>query len=344
MRRIVNESTNENAGILILKNTIAFLIFVFFAGASSSAFAFYCSNATFDSGSGGSYYSNKNNAVSVPRQGAVTLSLTSNTINCYEGAQREYLRVESVTLNPKLVTAGFTASTLKIGSQEYAYPFTTAIGQCIWPAGGCNAAMNDRSAAISGAIKRAGSGPDLTMANGETLLTVVTVLYSNVSGVNRKYTEHTNTLYYRLAGAITPATYTCDITNPDNNVVTLPTIKRSDIVSQNIGKIAASKTEFNFQLQCQPGTVVHMSLQDNGNVMTGTGTDSVLKNRNAGNEDIGFQIFKDTTPLQFGTSYSISDNTDANELLKLNAYYYWRGGAVQAGKVKSNAQFDFTYQ
>ena len=318
---------------------------MFFSGASSSAFAFGCNNATFDSSSGNDYYSNKNNAVSVPRNGPVTLSLTSNTIKCYEGASVEYLRVESVTLNPKLVTAGFTDSTLKIGSQEFQYPFTSAIGQCIWPAGGCNSAMNDLSAPISGAIKRAGSGPDLTMENGETLLTVVTVLYSNVSGsIQPYYRDHTYTLYYTLAGAITPANYTCNIINPDNNIVNLPEIKRSDIVSRNIGKVTASKTEFNFQLQCQPGTVVHMSLQDNGNVMTGTGTDSVLKNRNAGNEDIGFQIFNDTTPLQFGTSYSISDNAGANELLKLNAYYYWRGGAVQAGQIKSNAEFDFTYQ
>jgi hypothetical protein len=58
------------------------------------------------------------------------------------------------------------------------------------------------------------------------------------------------TLYFKFDGAVTPIIPTCDITNFDNNV-TLPDVRRADLVNHGAGRYTGVTKEFNINLACE---------------------------------------------------------------------------------------------
>lgn len=151
---------------------------------------------------------------------------------------------------------------------------------------------------------------------------------------------NTVTWVFTLKDELVIPAYTCSITQYDKNV-TLPEVKRSDIVSHGAGRYLNAKKEFKFNLVRDPQTTVSVTFE--GTPLSGT--DNVLKNTLTGNDNIGVQmLFSDDTPVKLATKYPVVSSAQASEILNLNAYYYYKGGAVSSGPVKANTTFTFDYQ
>ncbi|PXW44360.1 type 1 fimbria pilin [Klebsiella oxytoca] len=290
---------------------------------------------------------------SLERDEAVTIALPPFSIKCNgftSPNMGDALRIVSVTLNSKLINSGFVDSTLSIADGgTFTYPFSDAINKCVWIDQNCGMTNFTGSAwtkALTLTLKRAaGTWPDLSMYSGENLITVVLQ--------QRGYHTHDSipywgpvyiTMTYRLReGSIIPQTYTCDI-NTYDNTVDLPAAKVSDILAQSPGKVSSSKTRFNIQLGCKAKTRV--SLQFTGTTMSDTGTDDVLVNQIAGNENIGIQLYRADagTAITFNNKYLVINSADATENLDFDAYYYYKGGSVVAGIIKSISTFTFSYE
>lgn len=279
----------------------------------------------------------------VGRDDAVTASLSAATLYC-SGASADALRVYSVTLNPKLVNAGFTDTTLSISSVgNYTYPFSSSIYKCVWNTSCVGTGSQTATSTFTPTIKRvAGTWPDLVAMNsGESLLTIKLQqkgYYSSTPSWGTNMVE----INYKLTGAIIPPVYTCNI-NTYDNTVTLPATQVSDIRSQSSGRVGSS-TRFNIKLDCDKKTKV--SLQFDGTKMSGTGTEDVLVNQNSGNSNIGIQLYRADTgaAIAFGNKYVVTDRSDTTENLAFDAYYYYKGGSVSAGMIKSTSTFVFTYE
>lgn len=314
-----------------MKKHIAFIL-VLLAGAafllSGNAHAFNCT--------GTKVYNV--NSFTVTRQAGVEVPpLPTAQLNCAGASgEQDALRIQSVTLNQKLIDAGFVDSTLEVSSSgTFQYPFTSALNTCVWYDNKCTVVnATGLTSALTPTLKRTGPGKDVTMNNGETLLTIV--LYQRSNGV----WGWPLTISYKLSGNITPPVYTCSVSDYDASVQ----MPKLDAIFKfgPQGKIISSKKEFNLKLNCQPETI--LSLQLDGTKMTGTGTNDVLKNITSGNDNVGVQLFNNDTPIKLGTKFEITNNTSAVQDIKLMAYYFYKGGGAQAGMLKSSATFTFTYQ
>lgn len=310
-------------------NQILFFIminmFVFFSG---KTWSFGC-NGTF---------SYTVNAFQVTRNAGVEVSFPASFIYCAGSSpQQDALRIQSVTLNQKLIDAGFTDSTLTISSLgTYPYPFSTALYRCVWYDSSCTVVNGSgNTSTFTPKLKRSGPGKDLSIANGETLLTII--LYQRSNGA----WGWPQTIVYKLNGTITPPTYTCSVDYYDAKVQ-MPSTHASDIRLRSPGKIPSSKKSVDFQLSCQPETV--MSLQFDGTKMSDTGTDNVLVNQVAGNGNIGVQLFYNDVPVTFGHKFEVTNNAELKEDLNVDAYLYYKGGAVTPGLLRSLTTFTFSYQ
>ena len=148
------------------------------------------------------------------------------------------------------------------------------------------------------------------------------------------------TWIFILKDDLVPPDYTCNITQYDKSV-TLPNVSRTALQSHGNGRYPDVKKEFQFALNCDASTAVSVTFE--GDVLNGT--DNVLKNAYSGNDNIGVQmLFSDNTPVKLETKYPVISSAQENEILKLNAYYYYKGGDVGAGPIKANTTFMFDYQ
>lgn len=281
---------------------------------------------------------------------AINLTLPSSFISCSgstSAGNNDALRVYKVTLNDKLINAGFTDTSLNISYfGDYSYPFSDSIYKCVWYDASCTtpgSSSAKNSATFKPTLKRAaGVWPALTMGSGETVLSIQLQQRGNY-GSGPAWGGNMWTIKYVLNGPVTTPDYTCAI-NTYDNTVELPIAHASDIRALSNGKIPSSKTRFNIQLDCKKQTRV--SLQFDGAKMSGTGTDDVLVNQISGNDNIGIQLYRaDTeTAIAFGSKYIAVDSANITENLAFDAYYYYNGGNISAGMLKSLATFTFTYE
>lgn len=274
----------------------------------------------------------------IDRTSDVTEKLPSVTFNCSGSAAfNDAFRISGVTLSNKLVEAGFTASTFTIGSQVFAYPFSEVASVCVWNDASC-VSTRDRGPGIPFylTLKRVGPGSDVTFVDGETLATIEFQDRRRTTWYNFQHVFE-----YRVHGNITPRVYTCSL-NDYNAAVKMPKVDVIDIMQGAPGKITSSKRSFNFRLTCNLGTVVN--LQFDGMTLSGTGSDSVLKNQLFNNDNLGIQLFEGNTPLTIGDKMLITDSADAFLNLSFDAYYYYKGGKVNGGPFKSQITFTFTYE
>ncbi len=246
-------------------------------------------------------------------------------------------RISDVILNPKLIEAGFTATTLNVGSETFTYPFTEAFSQCIWPDATCISTL-DRGAALpySLTLKRVGPGPDVSFTNGDILATIK-VQYRR----HTRWGDYQQSTQYILQGAITPRIYTCNTTEY-NASIRMPSLDAVDIKRREKGILVSTKRPFNFRVTCINGTVVF--LQFDGETLTGTGTDSVLKNQLPRNDNLGIQLFDGARPLVMGEKFLVTDSAVDFIDLAYDAYYYYKGGEVNGGPFKAQVTFTFTYE
>jgi type 1 fimbria pilin len=149
------------------------------------------------------------------------------------------------------------------------------------------------------------------------------------------------TLYFKFDGAVTPIIPTCDITNFDNNV-TLPDVRRADLVRHGAGRYTGVTKEFNINLACE--NMPKVTVKFNGDKMPGIASEDVLVNKLSGNDNIGIQLVHNNNAMKIGENIELLSAAADSENLKFNAYYYYKGGTVQSGSIKANSEFTFTYQ
>ena len=182
---------------------------------------------------------------------AIELILPSSVLNCSGDIGTQYndaLRVYSVTLNSKLVDAGFTDTKLNISYfGDFIYPFSSALYKCVWYDSSCSVSSDKNvnrtanTATFKPTLKRsAGIWPKLSIRNGEELLSIRLEQRSKGSwsgGINAL-------IIYKLNGEVTTPDYTCDI-NTYDSTVKLPTAQAGAIRIQSAGRVISSKKRFN---------------------------------------------------------------------------------------------------
>lgn len=178
------------------------------------------------------------------------------------------------------------------------------------------------------------TGDAVELASGIVLATVILERRSTSA-----FNGETYTITYKLAGKVEPPVYTCSITDYDSSV-TLAPVSRNDIVNNGAGYYSSITKPLNLNLQCNDNTDV--TIKFTATAMSGT--DNVIKNNEAGNDNVGFQLFYGGNPVKLNDD-KVLLRASGTTHLTFDTYYFYRGsGAVVGGPIKSSAEFLFTYK
>ena len=248
--------------------------------------------------------------------------------------------IESVILDSVFETAGFT---VEVGIGGIWSTTTAAVGRCVWYGTNCDVNQsstrdNTPTSPVTIRLKRNSTASYSSISSGSTIATIVIRQYSNWTSSNG---GDSATLIFKLNGELVPIIPTCDVKNFDKNV-TLPDVKRTDLVSHGTGRYTGATKEFNINLECENSPKV--SVKFDGDKMPGVTSEDVLVNKLSGNDNVGVQILYGSNPLQIGSNVAVLSAAGTNEALKFNAYYYYKGGTVQSGPIKSQTEFTFSYE
>ncbi|MFC6123833.1 fimbrial protein [Citrobacter bitternis] len=259
-------------------------------------------------------------------------------------SDRDSAKIKLVTINPDLTARGFTLQ-VKVGNSSWMSD-TAAVGKCVWVDANCSTngststeAKNKPTVPVSVRLLRNSTAAYDPIPAGTDIATVILWHYSRTfpSG----WASSPATLYFKFDGAVTPIIPTCDITNFDNNV-TLPDVRRADLVNHGAGRYTGVTKEFNVNLACEYTPKV--TVKFNGDKMPGIASEDVLMNKLSGNDNIGIQLVHNNNAMKIGENIELLSAAADSENLKFNAYYYYKGGTVQSGSIKANSEFTFTYQ
>ncbi|QOV68613.1 fimbrial protein [Citrobacter sp. BDA59-3] len=322
----------------MIQGTIKFksALLILFLSQSAMAFNFNQSSAT-------AYM----NASSFPNTLGDITSLASGaasvTANGWPNPiSKDHVKIESVTLDSALIDREFTIE-VKVANSSW-MSNTAAINKCVWVDGSCSTngststAVNNRATQpVFIRLKRNTLNSYDAIPNGANIATVKLQQYGGGGSVRGAAAY----LYFKFDGAVTPVVPTCDVKNFDNNV-TLPKVKRTDLVSHGSGRYTGATKEFNINLACENTPKVNVTFS--GDKMSGVASEDVLVNKLSGNDNVGVQILYGSNPLKIGEKVAVLSAAGSNELLKFNAYYYYKGGTVQGGTIKSQSEFTFTYE
>lgn len=275
----------------------------------------------------------------------IVLTDMSAYAGCYgapDATWQDAMRSSSLTLSSsELKNLGFQVYLDAGGTKSSSPP-----NVCIWPDNLCSVGLGgsaSRPIIARIAIKRASGSGDWSMGTtipaGTEIARMKAQVRAGYSGNGTNFFDAI-TWVFRLKTPIVIPAYTCSITSYDKNVA-LPDVSRSDFLRNGTGRYTKAKKEFTFNLACQTGTSVSVTFEG----QTLSGTDNVLKNTLTGNDNVGIQLlFGDDKSLVLGSKYSVYSSAGASEILKLNAYYYYKGGTITAGQIKANTTFTFNYQ
>ncbi|MDV2902018.1 hypothetical protein R0H17_10305 [Phytobacter diazotrophicus] len=257
---------------------------------------------------------------------------------------KDSAKIKSVTINPDLTARGFTLQ-VKVANSSW-MSASAAVGKCVWVDANCSingstsTPVNNRATqAISVRLLRNSTAAYDPIPAGTDIATVILWHFSSAYPSGRS--SPVATLYFKFDGAVTPIIPTCDITNFDSNVI-MPDVRRSDLVRQGAGRYTGVSKEFNINLAC--GNMPRVTVKFNGDKMPGIASEDVLVNKLSGNDNIGIQLFYKSNAMKIGENIELLSAAADSENLKFNAYYYYKGGAVQSGPIKSQTEFTFTYE
>ena len=261
-----------------------------------------------------------------------------------DSIHRDSAKIKFVTINPDLTARGFTLQ-VKVANSSW-MSASAAVGKCVWVDANCSingstsTPVNNRATqAISVRLLRNSTAAYDPIPAGTDIATITLWHYSSFYSSGRTF--NAATLYFKFDGAVTPIIPTCDITNFDNNV-TLPDVRRADLVNHGAGRYTGVTKEFNINLACE--NTPKVSVKFNGDKMPGIASEDVLVNKLSGNDNIGIQLAHNNNAMKIGQNIELLSAAADSENLKFNAYYYYKGGTVQSGSIKSQTEFTFTYQ
>lgn len=313
-----------------------FMIFVFlFVMTPGVAKAFY-----FGSGSATAYLS----ASSVPKTlGNITSGASGGAaVQAYgnpNSNNQDLVKIQSVSVGSAFTSQDFT---VQIGIAGTWTDAASSAGRCVWY-NNCDTSQSgskngDFTRAVTVRLKRTSTAAYTTIPSGTTIAVVQLRQYSrSTSGNNGSGAV----LTFKLNGDLTPITPTCNVKDFDKTV-TLPSVMRPDLVSHGVGRYTGATKEFTISLECEHSPKV--SVKFDGDKMPGITSEDVLVNKSSGNDNVGIQILYSANPLKIGEKVAVLSSADDSEALKFNAYYYYKGGDVQSGPVKSQSEFLFSYE
>ena len=251
---------------------------------------------------------------------------------------------DKVKISSVLVGSGISSRefTVQIGINNSWTNSAFSNGRCVYYTADCNTSQhqnrdNEPTVPVYVRLKRNSSNVYTAIPSGTFIARVTLTQYSS-SAPNGGAVAH---LSFYTSGEVTPVIPTCDIKNFDNNV-TLPDVRRSDLVRHGAGRYTGVTKEFNINLACENKPKV--SVKFNGDKMPGITSEDVLVNKLSGNDNIGIQLVHNNNAIKVGENMEVLSAAADSENLKFNAYYYYKGGTVQSGSIKANSEFTFTYQ
>lgn len=272
----------------------------------------------------------------------ITLTDMSSYAKCsggYGPTWKDSLRTVKLTLANELVDHGYEGYISSYGSS----PQVTPPELCLWPDQYCTVNQWDNSAtrALNTIISMKRSEGSGRWSSGVKISAGMEVarLETRMSSMN---TPRADVVWiFKLQNDLNLSAYTCTIDHY-NASVTLPKVHRSEIMSHGIGRYSGEKKDFKIDLTCDPQTTV--SIKFDGPQFGST--TNVLKNTLTGNDNVGVQILFDDEPMDIlsaSNPIKIISNSQSKETLSFNAWYYYGGGDVSAGAIKSHATFTFDY-
>ncbi|MEH5973761.1 fimbrial protein [Phytobacter diazotrophicus] len=252
---------------------------------------------------------------------------------------QDKVKISSVRVGSGISSREFT---VQIGINNSWKNSASSNGRCVYYTADCNTSQhqsrdNEPTVPVYVRLKRNSSNVYTAIPSG-TFIARVTLTQYSVSEPNGGAVAY---LDFYTSGEITPVIPTCDVKNFDNNV-TLPDVRRADLVNHGAGRYTGVTKEFNINLACENKPKV--SVKFNGDKMPGITSEDVLVNKLSGNDNIGIQLVHNNNAMKIGENIELLSAAADSENLKFNAYYYYKGGTVQSGSIKANSEFTFTYQ
>ncbi len=251
---------------------------------------------------------------------------------------QDTVRISSVTVSPAISDREFT---VQVGINNSWTNASSSNGRCVYYTTSCNISQNESknepTVPVSVKLKRNSTNAYTPIPDGTLIATVKLTQYSRFATGGGP----SATLYFYTFGEVTPIIPTCEVKNFDNKV-TLPDVRRADLVSHGTGRYAGATKEFTINLACKYQPKVNVTFD--GDKMPGIASEDVLVNKLTGNDNVGVQILYGSNPLKIGAKVALLSAARASESLKFKAYYYYKGGTVQSGPVKSQTVFTFDYK
>lgn len=257
------------------------------------------------------------------------------------GSGGDALRTTFFSVHYTLTTLGFNGY-IQFNDEEKHTTTTTTL--CIWPDRWCS--TNDahfftKPINLKIGIQRSNSSP---IVGGAKIPSGTEIARLNTQMRYNGWTWKPSYVIWSfvLKNDMIIPIRTCTIQNYDANVA-LPNVYHSELIKHGPGRYPGAQKAFKFNLTCEHQTAVSVTF--NGDTLSGTGTDSVLKNKLSGNDNVGIQLlFNDSTPVKMTEKLKVATSAQPTEQLSFNAYYYYKGGNVSSGPVKANTTFTFEYQ
>lgn len=288
------------------------------------------------------------NESSVPKTlGNITSGASGNASISANGnptpSNKDTAKIQSVSVGSDISSREFT---VQIGIENIWTDLSSSIGRCVWYTSSCNTTQsgsknNEPTVPVSVRLVRNSTNSYTTIPSGTLIATVKLTHYSSSNPTGSTGGDEVANLYFYTTGDITPVVPTCDVKNFDANV-TLPDAKRAALVNQGSGRYSGATKEFTINLACENTPKVNVTFD--GDKMPGVTSEDVLANKLTGNDNVGVQILYNSNPLKIGEKVAVLSSAGANEALKFNAYYYYKGGTVQSGPIKSQTEFTFSYE
>lgn len=240
-------------------------------------------------------------------------------------------------IHPKLAGLGYTGYVNISGNNYY---LNTVGYACVWPNTSCGTAGANIYSPLRGlGIKRTsvGNWNDVTIPAGTELIRVAVQQRGNYGTGPGVWGGNYNYWILKTANEISFPAYSCTVTNPEQTII-LPTVGTTNLRNNGAGKYPTA-VPFNLNLNCESQAVVSINFE--GENMAGT--DNVLANTTSGNDSVGVQMVYNNTPIKLGQNLRVINNAQSQEVLPLNAYYYYNGGEVSGGGVTAVSTFTLSY-
>lgn len=247
----------------------------------------------------------------------------------------------SASLHPSLVDQGYTGFIIDpIGAK---YDFSVLSNNCIWPDSYCTVYRSDTNVSVPVKVKVGIKRSTVPNGNGVSINAGTTLASFRVQqrGAYRwgiGWGENYYTFNFNLKSPFVMPAYTCNVSNP-NLTVDLKPVSAQQLRDAGAGRYTEEKP-FSFALTCEPETAVDIKFE--GTTMAGYS--DVLKNTNSQTEAVGIQILHKNTPVVYGQTIRTINSASSNESLDFKAHYFYNGGQLNNGSVRSLATVTFDYK